>query len=114
MAYSPDGRELHSLGRFRPGVPPLSARLDIWVTGRREGGAGFGNRYLSFRTSDSGWGPAFSLDAANTPCHEFCPMMTPDGRYPFFSRMYGGGTWSTATGADVFWADVAAVERARR
>ena len=26
MAYSSDGRELHVLGRFKPGVPPLTRR----------------------------------------------------------------------------------------
>lgn len=35
---SPEGRELYFLGRSNPGVPPLSAPLDIWVTRRRERG----------------------------------------------------------------------------
>ena len=205
MAYSPDGRELYFLGRFRPGVHPLEAPLDIWVTrhreggwttaaivpdpvsteasevyptvvadgslyftsdraggrgrsdiyraargsdgrfgtpvnigsppnssdaegdtfvspderylifsSRREGGVGSGDLYVSFRTADSTWGRPISLDAVNTPDHEFCPMVTPDGRYLFFSRRYGGGTWATTTGADVFWVDMAVVERLKR
>jgi Tol biopolymer transport system component len=205
MAYSPDGRELFFLGRFKPGVPPLEAPTDIWVTrrsaqgwstaelvpdpvstdasevypivvadgslyftsdrpgghggsdiyraargadgrfrtvvnigsppnsrdaegdtfvspderylifsSRREGNAGFGDLYVSFRTPDNHWGPPISLDALNTADHEFCPMVTPDGRYLFFSRRYGGGTWPTTTQADVFWVDLAVVERARR
>lgn len=206
MAYSPDGRELYFLGRFKPGVPPLESPLDIWVSrqrdgrwtaaemvpepvstaaaeiyptvvadgslyfvsdrpgghgrndiyraqrqpdgrfgtpvnigsppnssegegdtfvspderylifsSRREGGAGFGDLYVSFRAADSTWGPAIGLGAdINTPSHEFCPMVTPDGRYLFFSRTYGGGTWATTTDADVFWVDMAVVERIKR
>lgn len=206
MAYSPDGRDLYFLGRFKPGVPPLEAPLDIWVSrhrdgrwttaeivpapvsseaaefyptvvadgslyfssdrprghgrndiyraqrqadgrfstpvnigsppnssdsegdtfaspderylifsSRRDGGAGFGDLYVSFGAADSRWGPAISLGATvNTPDHEFCPMVTPDGRYLFFSRTYGGGTWATTTDADVFWVDMSVVERLKR
>ena len=206
MAYSPDGRELYFLGRFKPGLPPLEAPLDLWVTRQQDGrwtsaqivpepvstaaaevyptvvadgslyfvsdrpgghgrsdiyraqrgtdgqfgapvnigsppnssgdegdtfaspderylifasgrerGAGLGDLYVSFRTADSSWGPAISLgDTINTPDHEFCPMVTPDGRYLFFSRTFGGGTWATTTDADVFWVDMAVVERLRR
>jgi Tol biopolymer transport system component len=206
MAYSPDGRELYFLGRFKPGVPPLEAPLDIWVTRQRDGrwtsaervpdpvstaaaeiyptvvadgslyfvsdrpgghgrndiyraqrgangrfgtpvnigsppnsaenegdtfvspderllifassragGVGRGDLYVSFRAADASWGPAISLGTTiNTPDHEFCPMVTPDGRYLFFSRTYGGGTWPTTTDADVFWVDMAVVERSRR
>jgi Tol biopolymer transport system component len=206
MAYSPDGRELFFLGRFKPGVPPLESPLDIWVTRQRDGrwtsaetvpepvstdaveiyptvvadgslyfvsdrpgghgrtdiyraqrgadgrfgtpvnigsppnsnddegdtfvspderylifgssrraGVGRGDLYVSFRAGDGGWGPAIHLGATiNTPDHEFCPMVTPDGRYLFFSRTYGGGTWPTTTDADVFWVDMAVVERLKR
>jgi hypothetical protein len=41
-------------------------------------------------------------------------MVTPDGRYLFISRPYGGGTWATTTDADVFWVDMAVVTRLRR
>jgi Tol biopolymer transport system component len=206
MAYSPDGRELYFLGRFKPGVPPLESPLDIWITrqqdghwtsaetvpepvstaaveiyptvvadgslyfvsdrpgghgrsdiyraqraadGRfgtpvnigsppnssddegdtfvspderylifgssRAGGSGRGDLYVSFRVAGNRWGPAINLGSTiNTPDHEFCPMVTPDGRYLFFSRTYGGETWATTTDADVFWVDMTVVERLRR
>jgi Tol biopolymer transport system component len=206
MAYSPDGLTLYFLGRFKPGVPPLEAPLDIWMTQRRDGrwttaeivpdpvstdaaeiyptvagdgslyfvsdrpgghgrsdiyraqrgadgrfstpvnigsppnssdgegdtfvspderylifasnragGAGRGDLYVSFRAADARWGEPISLGTAvNTSDHEFCPMVTPDGRYLFFSRTYGGGTWPTTTDADVFWVDFAVVERLKR
>ena len=31
-------------------------------------------------------------------------MVTLDGHYLFFSRLYGG-SWETVTGGDVFWVD---------
>lgn len=206
MAYSPDGRDLYFLGRFKPGVAPLEAPIDIWVTRYRDGrwttaetvaapvstdasesyptvagdgslyfssnrpggfgrtdiyraprlaagsfgppvnigsppnssdgegdtfvspdekyliltstradGLGRGDLYVSFRATDSTWGPAINLGPdINTAETEFCPMVTPDGRYLFFSRRYGGGTWETTTDADVFWVDMAVVDRLRR
>jgi hypothetical protein len=206
MAYSPDGRELFFLGRFKPGIPHNEAPIDIWMirqnagrwstaelvgppvstqasevyptvvadgslyfTSNRPGGhggtdiyraprladggfgtpvnigsppnsasgegdtfaapderylifsssraGGFGRSdlYVSFRSTDSTWGQPINLGPSiNTADVDFCPMVTPDGRYLFFSRRYGGPTWETTTGADVFWVDMAAVERSRR
>jgi Tol biopolymer transport system component len=205
MAYSPDGRELYFLGRFKPGVPQADAPLDIWVirqrdgrwssaelvgppvstdasesypsvasdgslyfTSNRPGGLGgsdiyraqrlpdgrfdapvnigsppnsdrgegdtfvspderyliftanrpgsFGKAdlYVSFR-SGSAWGPAINLGPSiNTADVDFCPMVTPDGKYLFFSRRYGDGGWETTKDADVFWVDIAVVERLRK
>jgi len=41
-------------------------------------------------------------------------MVTPDGRYLFFSRRFGGTSWETTTDADVYWVDIAVVARLRR
>jgi hypothetical protein len=206
MAYSPSGRELYFLGRFKPGVPPMQAPLDIWVTRQRDGqwataqivpapvstdaaeayptvvadgslyfssdrpgglgrsdiyraprrsadtfgipvnigspanstdtdgdtfaspderyliitssrpgGFGRADLYVSFRAAGGGWRQPINLgDAINTSDTEFCPMVTPDGRYLFFSRTYGGGSWETTTDADVFWVDMTVVERLKR
>lgn len=206
MAYSPDGRELYFLGRFKPGVPQAEAPLDIWVTqqkdgrwrlaevvgppvstdanesyptvvadgslyftsnrpgghgrsdiyraqrlpdGRfgapvnigsppntdgsegdtfaspdeqflifssnRAGGFGRSDLYVSFRAADSSWGPPINLGTSiNTADTDFCPMVTPDGRYLFFSRSYGGPGWENTKEADVFWVDMAVVHRLKR
>lgn len=205
MAYSPDGRELYFLGRFKPGVPQAEAPQDIWVIrqrggrwsnaelvgppvstdanesypsvvadgslyftsnrpgslgladiyraqrlrdGRfdtpvnigsppnsdraegdtfvspdeqylifmsvRPGGFGRGDLYVSFR-SGSTWGAPVNLGPSiNTADVDFCPMVTPDGKYLFFSRRYGEGGWDTATDADVFWVDIDVVKRLRK
>ena len=205
MAYSPDGRELFFLGRFKPGVAPMEAPVDIWVSryrdgrwntaetvpapvstefsesyptvagdgslyfssnrlggfggsdiyraarladgsfdspvnvgsppnssegegdtfvspdqtylifsARRDGGFGRSDLYVSFRAADATWGPAINLGPdINTADTDFCPMVTPDGKYLLFSRTYGGGDWKTTTDADVFWVDMAVVDRLR-
>jgi uncharacterized protein (TIGR02246 family) len=81
----------------------------------RESGFGRGDLYVSFRTADATWSAPVNLGPAiNTADTEFCPMVTPDGRYLFFSRRYGGGNWETTTDADVFWVDIAVVDRLKR
>jgi hypothetical protein len=206
MAFSPDGNEMFFMGRYKPGVAPNQAPIDIWVSRRKDGawttaevvpapvstdafesyptvvadgglyfvsdrpgglgrsdiyraprlpGGGFGepvnigrpantdggegdpfaspderyliittvradgfgeaDLYVSFRTPDGRWGEPINLgDTINTPATEFCPMVTPDGRYLFFSRRFGGSSWQTATEADVYWVDMAVVHRLRR
>jgi hypothetical protein len=40
-------------------------------------------------------------------------MMTPDGKYLFFSRRWGA-TWEETTAGDVFWVDARVLDRFRR
>jgi Tol biopolymer transport system component len=55
-------------------------------TSTREGGFGSGDLYVSFRTDDGGWTQAENLgDAVNTEHLEFCPSVSRDGRYLFFT-----------------------------
>jgi hypothetical protein len=78
---------------------------------RMPGGAGNGDLYVTFRQDDGRWGPASSLGAGiNTEQHEFCPMVTPDGKYLFFSRRWGA-TWEETTAGDVYWVDVRVLEQ---
>lgn len=52
----------------------------------RPGGAGGTDLYLSVRQPDS-WSEPESLGPlVNTPDQEFCPAISPDGKYLFFSR----------------------------
>lgn len=53
---------------------------------RPDGQGGEGDLYVCFRRADGSWGEAYNLgDAINTPATTFCPMVSPDGRYIFFS-----------------------------
>jgi hypothetical protein len=81
------------------------------LSSRRPPGFGNGDLFVSFRQQDGSWGEPVNLgDRINTEATEFCPMVTPDGRYLFFSRLYGG-SWEAATGGDVFWVDAAIIEQ---
>ncbi len=55
-------------------------------TSTRQGGFGSGDLYVSFRTDDGGWTPARNLgDVVNTEHLEFCPSVSRDGKYLFFT-----------------------------
>lgn len=76
------------------------------MTPKLPGGRGRGDLHVSFRQSDGSWGELINLgDRVNTASHEWCPMVTPDGKYLFFSRWFGE-TWETATDGEVYWVDI--------
>ena len=53
---------------------------------RRAGGHGDADLHISWRT-ETGWSAALNLGATiNTPATEFCPFVSHDGRYLFFTR----------------------------
>lgn len=61
--------------------------------------------FLSLRGDDDTWSPLVSLGAAinTTDAGVNCQMLSPDGRYLFFTR-----------GGDIYWVDAAVVEEAKR
>lgn len=60
-------------------------RYVIFATRRAEG-EGDADLHVSWRTA-TGWSPAVNLGKSiNTPATEFCPFVTADGRYLFFTR----------------------------
>lgn len=80
---------------------------------RRPPSLGNGDLFVSFRLDNGGWGKPIHLgDVINSDAHEFCPMVTPDGKYLFFSRLHGG-SWETASGGDVYWVDARILDQVR-
>jgi glyoxylase-like metal-dependent hydrolase (beta-lactamase superfamily II) len=54
---------------------------------------GEGDLFVCFRKSDGSWGEAFNLgDEINTPGTNFCPSVSPDGRFIFY-----------AMSRDIYW-----------
>jgi len=52
----------------------------------RDDGFGGGDLYISHRINDTVWGKAKNLGAAvNSPHLDYCPCVSPDGKYLFFS-----------------------------
>jgi hypothetical protein len=52
----------------------------------REGDLGGGDMYISFRADDGSWSDAANMGPpVNTPTLDFCPALSPDGRFLFFT-----------------------------
>jgi hypothetical protein len=85
----------------------------VFASGR-PGGSGRGDLLVSFRQGDGTWREPVNLGSSiNTEHAEYCPMVTPDGKYLFFSRRWGT-TWENVTAGDVYWVDARILDRFRR
>jgi glyoxylase-like metal-dependent hydrolase (beta-lactamase superfamily II) len=78
--------------------------LIVFDSYQRPGGqGGEGDLWVCFRKEDGGWGEAVNLgDVVNTPATNFCPSLSPDGKYLFFS-----------TCRDIYWVSAEVMERLR-
>ena len=93
----------------------VSRRLESYMilSSRRPPGFGNGDLFVAFRQEDGRWGAPVNLGpAVNAAEHEFCPMVTPDGKFLFFSRRWGA-TWETTTAGDVYWVDAGVLDKFR-
>ena len=69
----------------------------------RPGGKGKGDLYISFKNEKGEWQPAKNMDSpVNTEGYEFCPFVTSDGKYFFFSR-----------GGNIYWVSADVLKRFR-
>jgi Tol biopolymer transport system component len=83
------------------------------LSSRRPGGLGQNDLYVSFLKPDGGWSDLKNLGPEiNSDQTDFCPMVTPDGKYLFFSRRTGA-TWNEATEGEILWVDISVIERFR-
>ena len=107
---------------FRPRDGDLTFAPDgsfIVVSAQRPhvGGSWKNDLHVSFRQADGTWADFVKLDdTINTPAHEWCPMVTPDGNYLFFSRRFGAydkDGWDGTTDGEVYWVDVRALDKYR-
>ncbi len=107
-------------------APPVNSEFgvgDVYVSpdesytvlsSSRPPSLGGGDLFVSFRRPNGGWSePAHLGNTINTDQTEFCPMVTPDGKFLFFSRRRGA-SWSEATAGDVYWVDAKILEQFRR
>jgi hypothetical protein len=80
--------------------------LIVSIYGRKDG-FGEGDLYISFRSPEDSWSPLKNMgDAINSDKRDFCPMLTPDGEYLFFSSKRAGE-------GDIFWVDAKVIETLR-
>lgn len=92
--------------KAHPFIAPDESYL-IWDD-ESEGGYGDNDLFISFRQQDGSWSPAINLgDKINTEFAEAYGSVSPDGKYFFFHRSYGGDT------GDIFWVDAEIIENLR-
>lgn len=91
----------------------------IVFTSGRPGGPGNGDLFVSFRVGASGeWSePRLLGHGVNTTDTDYCPMVTPDGRFLFFSRRVSeprNAGWDGVVAGDVYWISTRVIEALRR
>jgi Tol biopolymer transport system component len=58
----------------------------VFVSSGRPDGIGRGDLYVSFRVEGGTWSPAINLgEEVNSRWTEYCPSVSPDGKYLFFT-----------------------------
>ncbi|MFC1564743.1 hypothetical protein ACFL6G_07380 [candidate division KSB1 bacterium] len=73
----------------------------IFVSRDRPGSFGSGDLYICFRETDGSWSDPVNLgDKINTEHYDFCPVVSPDGKYFFYS-----------SNGDVFWVSAGILEQ---
>lgn len=77
----------------------------IYSTGNYRGNSGM---HVSFKKDGEWTNPIYLGEPINTQWTDFCPYMSPDGKYFFFSRRYSdppGSGWSGVIKGEIYWAD---------
>lgn len=76
----------------------------IFTSVNRPEGFGSGDNYISFRKEDGSWTKARNMGIDfNSSSSDFCPMLSPDGKYFFFTSGRGGSD-------DIYWVDASVIE----
>lgn len=104
-------------------------RWVVFVSFHRPGGVGHGDLYISYRDADGEFGPARNLgEPFNSPVWDYCPMLSPDGDYFFFTSFRRDPAPDDADGAairkylsapgnglgDIYWVRSEALEMTER
>ena len=80
--------------------------LIVSIYGRNDS-LGEADLYISFRSLNDSWSPLRNMGRAiNSDKRDFCPMVSPDGKYLFFSSKRAGE-------GDIFWVDAKVIETLR-
>jgi Tol biopolymer transport system component len=83
-----------------PFIDPDESYL-LFTSVDRPGGFGSGDLYISARREDGNWTEAKNLgNAFNTNGYDFCPIVSPDGKYFFFTRK-----------GDIYWVRIEAIKK---
>lgn len=88
----------------------LTAPDESWLIvncNGRPGEPGNGDLYISFKKRDGSWTPLKNMGPPiNSPASDYCPMLSPDGKYLFFTSTRSGN-------GDIYWVDARIIGRYR-
>jgi hypothetical protein len=105
-------KHINSGKSFHPFIAPDESYLIF--DGKREGGYGDSDLYISFRQHDGAWGEAINLgDQINTGAWEAAASVTPDGKYFFFNRTISPGVNGALPNVDIYWVEADFIEKLR-
>jgi len=77
-------------------------------TSDRPGGYGRGDLYISFQTKKGTWTEPKNMgDDINSNGYDYCPILSPDGKYLFFTR-------NINRNGDIYWVDARIIEKLRK
>jgi Tol biopolymer transport system component len=83
-----------------PFIAPDESYL-LFTSVDRPGGFGTGDLYISSRRKNGTWSEAKNLGKTfNTNGYDFCPIVSPDGKYFFFTRK-----------GDIYWVRIEAIKK---
>ena len=89
-----------------PFIAPDESYL-IFTSDDRKGRIGTSDLFISFNV-DNHWSEPVTLGPnVNSQEIEFCPYVSPDGKYFFFSRRKA---WTTSTPTNIYWADASFID----
>ena len=84
-------------------VAPDESYLIVSVYGRDDGFGG-ADLYISFLEAEGSWSPLKNMGSAvNSAQRDFCPVVSPDGKYLFFSSKRNSE-------GDIFWVDAGVID----
>jgi len=76
-------------------------------TSDRPGGHGSADLYISFTGADGSWSEPVNMgESVNSKGYDYCAMLSPDGKYLFFTREINRS-------GDVYWIDAEIIEALR-
>jgi len=103
-AADPDGGVNTVNSEAHPFIAPEESY--IIFDANRPDGKGKGDLYICYRFADGSWSQVFNSEILNTEESDWCPTVSPDGKYLFFTR---NGTGK----GDIYWVSAKIIEELR-
>jgi hypothetical protein len=98
---------------IEPGCDPyISSNKDYMIfSSFKKGGFGQGDLCVCFNDGFGNWSKPYNLGPEiNTEYFEYGPLISPDGKYLFFSRRE---KWENASFSDIYWVSIKVIDKYR-